>query len=61
MIRDGILAPGTQVEYFITPTSPHPDRVLLLSGYVGKNYFEFEIFPSCRMDAGTKKFRASCA
>ncbi|MCC7144402.1 MAG: T9SS type A sorting domain-containing protein [Candidatus Eisenbacteria bacterium] len=57
MIRDGILAPGTQVEYFITANyTCTPTEYYYYPDTAGKNYFEFEILPSWRIDAGTAKF-----
>ncbi|MCC7142903.1 MAG: T9SS type A sorting domain-containing protein [Candidatus Eisenbacteria bacterium] len=57
MIRDGILAPGTQVEYFISANYIcTPGISYLLPDTIGGNLLEFEILPRWRIDAGTSKF-----
>ncbi|MBK8229635.1 MAG: T9SS type A sorting domain-containing protein [Candidatus Eisenbacteria bacterium] len=57
MIRDGILAPGTQVEYFISANyTCTPGILYLLPDTTGGNLLEFEILPRWRLDAGVSKF-----
>lgn len=56
MIRDLILAPGTQVEYFISSNYIGNSESYLLPDTTGKNYLEFEILPSWRMVSGVAKF-----
>lgn len=57
MIRDGILAPGTQIEYFVTSNyTCTPSACYLLPDTAGGNFLEFEILPSWRMDGGIAKY-----
>ncbi|MFN8547839.1 MAG: FlgD immunoglobulin-like domain containing protein [Candidatus Eisenbacteria bacterium] len=57
MIRDGILPPGTQIEYFVTSNYVcTPSEYFYLPDTTGGNYLEFEILPSWRVVSGTGKF-----
>ncbi|MFN8546692.1 MAG: hypothetical protein U0527_01655 [Candidatus Eisenbacteria bacterium] len=57
MIRDGVLPPGTQIQYFITSNyTCTPTQYYYLPDTTGGNLLEFEIMPSWRIDAGTAKF-----
>jgi len=57
MIRDGILTPGTQIQYFITANfACTPTLYSFLPDTSGGNFLDFEILPSYRMDAGVAKF-----
>ncbi len=57
MIRDGILPPGTQIQYFLTANfTCSPTQYYYLPDTTGGNLLEFEILPSWRMDAGVAKF-----
>ncbi|MFN8547288.1 MAG: FlgD immunoglobulin-like domain containing protein [Candidatus Eisenbacteria bacterium] len=57
MIRDGILAPGTQIQYFVTSNfTCTPTQVSYLPDTTGKNFLEFEILPAYRTVSGTAKF-----
>ena len=57
MIRDGILAPGTQVQYFLTANyTCTPSQLSFLPDTAGGNFLEFEILPSWRLDAGAPKY-----
>ncbi|MBK8233662.1 MAG: hypothetical protein IPK72_24575 [Candidatus Eisenbacteria bacterium] len=53
MIRDGILTPGTQIEYFVTANYIcTPTTFSYLPDTSGGNFLEFEILPRMRMVAG---------
>lgn len=57
IIRDGVLAPGTQIQYFITSNFFTNQGVYFyLPDTTGSNFLEFEILPSYRLDAGIAKF-----
>lgn len=57
MIRDGILRPGTQVEYFIASNyTCTPDECFLLPDTAGGTYLEFEILPRWRSIDGISKY-----
>ncbi|MCC7142017.1 MAG: T9SS type A sorting domain-containing protein [Candidatus Eisenbacteria bacterium] len=57
MLRDGILAPGTQVQYFITANyTCTPNDAFYLPDTAGKNFLEFEILPAWRTVSGEAKF-----
>ncbi|MFN8547203.1 MAG: T9SS type A sorting domain-containing protein [Candidatus Eisenbacteria bacterium] len=57
MIRDGILGPGTQIQYFITANyTCTPSELYYLPDTSGGNFEDFEILPSYRMDAGVARF-----
>lgn len=56
MLRDGILAPGTQVEYFVSANYIGNPEHFLLPDTTGRNYLEFEILPSYRNVGGVYKF-----
>ena len=57
MIRDGLLTPGTQIEYFVTANyTCTPAEMFLLPDTAGGNFAEFEILPSYRLVNGVPKF-----
>lgn len=57
MIRDGILAPGTQIQYFVTANyACTPTAYYYLPDTAGGNFMEFDLLPSYRLDAGFRKF-----
>ena len=57
ILRDGIYAPGTQLQYFITANyTCSPTQLAYLPDTTGKNYLEFEILPAWRNVSGTPKF-----
>ncbi|MFN8547838.1 MAG: FlgD immunoglobulin-like domain containing protein [Candidatus Eisenbacteria bacterium] len=57
MIRDGILGPGTQVEYFVTSNYIcTPSEYFYLPDTTGGNYLEFEILPSFRVVNSISRF-----
>jgi len=57
IIADGILLPGTSIEYFITSNYvTTPENFFLLPDTSGGFYREFEILPNWRDDNGTLKF-----
>ena len=59
MLRDGIFTPGTQVQYFITSNyTCTPSDPYFLPDTTGKNFLEFEILPSFRLDGGVAKLPA---
>jgi len=57
MIRDGILTPGTQVQYFVTSNYVCTPAVLgYLPDTTGGNFEEFEILPAYRLSSGIAKY-----
>lgn len=57
MIRDGILGPGTQIQYFVTANyTCTPSELYYLPDTTGGYFEEFEILPSYRMDSGVARF-----
>lgn len=57
MIWDGILAPGTQIEYFVSANYvATPNAMFLLPDTTGGYHREFEILPRYRLDGGVAKF-----
>jgi len=59
MIRDGILPPGTQIQYFLSANyTCTPNVASLLPDTTGGNFLEFEILPSYRMVSGVARIPA---
>jgi hypothetical protein len=56
IIRDGVLVPGTAIDYFVTANYTGNPENFFLPDTAGGFFFEFEILPSWRLDAGTPKF-----
>ncbi len=56
IIADGVLFPGTQVEYFVTSNYVGNSQKFLLPDTSGGFALEFEILPRWRDDGGTLKY-----
>ncbi len=56
IIADGVLFPGTQVEYFVSANYIGNSQSYLLPDTSGGFAFEFEILPRWRYDEGTLKY-----
>jgi len=61
IIRDGILTPGTKIQYFITGNyTCLPTTYFLYPDTTGGSFYEFEILPSYRTDLQTGHYKFPC-
>lgn len=56
MIRDLMLTPGTQIEYFVTSRYVTGTEEFYLPDTTGKNLLSFEILPSIRQVSGVNRY-----